>query len=103
VGFFCGLVVFGYAGQKRRQCLPACLLPPFGSAPSFFFVLLRVCTPPTMQVTQIDPRWLVELAPRFFKGADPHKLSRRKRMERIEPLYDRFNDPNEWRLSKRRG
>lgn len=48
-------------------------------------------------------RWLVELAPRFFKPADPYKLSRRKRMERIEPLYDRYNDPNAWRLSKRRG
>ncbi len=48
-------------------------------------------------------RWLVELAPRFFKSADPYNLSRRKRMERIEPLYDRYNDPNAWRLSKRRG
>lgn len=41
------------------------------------------------EVMAIDPRWLVELAPRFFKSADPYKLSRRKRMERIEPLYDR--------------
>ena len=32
-----------------------------------------------------------------------HTLSKRKRSERIEPLYDRFNDPNAWRLSKRRG
>ena len=55
------------------------------------------------QVCEIDPKWLVELAPRFFKPADPHKLSRRKRYERIEPLYDRFADPNDWRLSKRRG
>ncbi|PRW58375.1 putative pre-mRNA-splicing factor ATP-dependent RNA helicase [Chlorella sorokiniana] len=55
------------------------------------------------EVCEIDPKWLVEMAPRFFKPADPHKLSRRKRHERIEPLYDRFNDPNEWRLSKRRG
>lgn len=38
----------------------------------------------------IDPKWLVELAPRFFKPADAHRLSRRKRMERIEPLYDRW-------------
>jgi ATP-dependent RNA helicase DHX8/PRP22 len=45
----------------------------------------------------------VELAPRFFKAADPHRLSRRKRYERIEPLYDKYNDPNAWRLSKRRG
>lgn len=43
----------------------------------------------THQVCEIDPKWLVEMAPRFFKAADPHKLSRRKRHERIEPLYDR--------------
>ncbi len=55
------------------------------------------------EVTVIDPRWLVELAPRFFKAADPHKLSRRKRAERIEPMYDRYNDANAWRLSRRRG
>lgn len=55
------------------------------------------------EVTVIDPRWLVELAPRFFKAADPHKLSRRKKAEKIEPLYDRYNDSNAWRLSKRRG
>ena len=51
----------------------------------------------------LDPRWLVELAPRFFKPTDPNKLSRRKRTERIEPLYDKYNDPNAWRLSRRRG
>lgn len=61
--------------------------------------LLCVCP----QVLQIDPKWLVELAPRFFKPADPHRLSRRKRYERIEPLYDKYNDPVAWRLSKRRG
>ena len=44
---------------------------------------------PCPQVCEIDPKWLVEMAPRFFKAADPHKLSRRKRHERIEPLYDR--------------
>nr|GMD50516.1 probable pre-mRNA-splicing factor ATP-dependent RNA helicase DEAH5 [Ipomoea batatas] len=54
------------------------------------------------EVTVIDPKWLVELAPRFFKVADPTKLSKRKRQERIEPLYDRYHEPNSWRLSKRR-
>ena len=49
---------------------------------------------------EIDPKWLVEMAPRFFRAADPHKLSRRKRHERIEPLYDRFAEPNEWRLRR---
>jgi len=54
-------------------------------------------------VMTIDPKWLIELAPKFYKRSDPTKLSRRKRMEKIEPLYDRFNPPDAWRLSKRRG
>ncbi|KAL6646862.1 hypothetical protein ACP70R_015556 [Stipagrostis hirtigluma subsp. patula] len=54
------------------------------------------------EVTVIDPKWLIELAPRFYKGADPTKMSKRKRQERIEPLYDRYHEPNSWRLSKRR-
>ncbi|KAJ6795538.1 putative pre-mRNA-splicing factor ATP-dependent RNA helicase DEAH5 [Iris pallida] len=54
------------------------------------------------EVTVIDPKWLVELAPRFYKAADPTKMSKRKRQERIEPLYDRYHEPNSWRLSKRR-
>ncbi|XP_062016320.1 probable pre-mRNA-splicing factor ATP-dependent RNA helicase DEAH5 [Rosa rugosa] len=55
------------------------------------------------EVTAIDPKWLVELAPRFFKAADPNKMTKRKRQQRIEPLYDRYNEPNSWRLSRRRG
>jgi ATP-dependent RNA helicase DHX8/PRP22 len=54
------------------------------------------------EVTVIDPKWLVELAPRFFKVSDPTKMSKRKRHERIEPLYDRYHEPNSCRLSKRR-
>eukprot|EP00027_Filamoeba_sp_ATCC50430_P016314 CAMPEP_0168570318 /NCGR_PEP_ID=MMETSP0413-20121227/16652_1 /TAXON_ID=136452 /ORGANISM="Filamoeba nolandi, Strain NC-AS-23-1" /LENGTH=721 /DNA_ID=CAMNT_0008602923 /DNA_START=1 /DNA_END=2162 /DNA_ORIENTATION=+ len=38
------------------------------------------------EVTMIDPKWLVELAPKFFKAADAKKLSKRKRQEKIEPL-----------------
>ena len=55
------------------------------------------------ECTAIEPKWLAELAPRFFKLGDPTKMTKRKRMERLEPLYDRFNEPNAWRLSKRRG
>lgn len=55
------------------------------------------------EVTAIDPKWLVELAPKFFKAANPNKLSKRKKQEKIEPLWDKYRDPNEWRLSKRKG
>ena len=33
-------------------------------------------------------------------GVGPSR--KRKRQERIEPLYNRFEKPNEWRLSKRK-
>jgi ATP-dependent RNA helicase DHX8/PRP22 len=54
-------------------------------------------------VLVVDPKWLTELAPRFYKASDPTKLSKAKRRVRIEPLYDRFNPPNMWRLTKRVG
>ncbi|KZV26108.1 putative pre-mRNA-splicing factor ATP-dependent RNA helicase [Dorcoceras hygrometricum] len=53
-------------------------------------------------VTIINPEWLVELAPRLFKLPNSTRLSKRKRQERIEPLYDRHHQPNSWRLSTRR-
>ncbi|KAG6512312.1 probable pre-mRNA-splicing factor ATP-dependent RNA helicase DEAH5 [Zingiber officinale] len=56
----------------------------------------------TREVTVIDPKWLVELAPRLYKSSDPNRMSKRKRQERIEPLYDPYHEPNSWRLSKRR-
>jgi ATP-dependent RNA helicase DHX8/PRP22 len=51
----------------------------------------------------IEPKWLIEMAPNFFKAADPNRMSRRKKRERIEPLYDRYHPPDAWRLSRRRG
>jgi ATP-dependent RNA helicase DHX8/PRP22 len=55
------------------------------------------------EVCTIEPKWLMEVAPKFFKNVDPSTLSKRKRDEKIEPLYNRYEDANAWRLSKRRG
>jgi ATP-dependent RNA helicase DHX8/PRP22 len=55
------------------------------------------------EVLVVDPKWLVELAPQFYRVADPNQISRRKRRERIEPLHNRFVDNNSWRLSRRKG
>jgi len=55
------------------------------------------------ECSTIEPQWLPELAPNLFARADPTKLSKRKMRERIEPLYNRFEQPNAWRLSRRRG
>jgi len=54
------------------------------------------------EVTAIDPRWLVEAAPTFFQVADPRQLSKRLRQEKIVPLHNKFEAPDEWRLSKRK-
>ncbi|WFD18925.1 RNA helicase [Malassezia caprae] len=53
------------------------------------------------EVTAIEPKWLVEVAPRFFRTADPANISKRKRQEKVQPLFNRYaKDQDEWRLSK---
>ena len=55
--------------------------------------------------TSIEPKWLVEAAPTFFKVAPTDRLSKRKKAERIQPLHNRFGGEDDWRLSaqKRQG
>jgi ATP-dependent RNA helicase DHX8/PRP22 len=54
-------------------------------------------------VTAIEPKWLVEAAPTFFRVAGQKgELSRRKREERVKPLYKRFEGEDDWRLSSQR-
>ncbi|KAK3502819.1 ATP-dependent RNA helicase DHX8 [Neurospora crassa] len=52
--------------------------------------------------TSIEPKWLVEAAPTFFKMAPTDKLSKRKKAERIEPLYNKYAGADDWRLSAQR-
>ena len=53
-------------------------------------------------VTVIEPKWLVEAAPTFFKVAPSDRLSKRKKAERIQPLHNRFAGDDDWRLSAQR-
>jgi len=55
------------------------------------------------EVCTIEPKWLVEVAPNFFKFGDPNAVSKRKRQEKLEPLQSKYEDPNAWRLSRRKG
>ncbi|KAJ1720480.1 DEAH-box ATP-dependent RNA helicase prp22 [Coemansia erecta] len=52
------------------------------------------------EATVVEPRWLVEVAPTFFKVADANKISRRKRNEQLQPLLNKYEGPNDWRLSR---
>ena len=47
----------------------------------------------------IEPKWLVEAAPTFFKVAPTDRLSKRKKAERIQPLHNKFQGEDDWRLS----
>ncbi|GMT11324.1 hypothetical protein PFISCL1PPCAC_2621, partial [Pristionchus fissidentatus] len=52
------------------------------------------------EVTAIDPKWLVEYAPSFFKMGDSTKLSNFKKNQKIDPLFDKYNDANAWRITR---
>lgn len=40
-------------------------------------------------VTAIEPKWLIDVAPQYFKVADANKISKRKKQEKIEPLFNK--------------
>lgn len=52
--------------------------------------------------TSIEPKWLVDAAPTFFKVAPTDRLSKRKQAERIQPLYNKYAGEDDWRLSAQR-
>lgn len=55
------------------------------------------------EVCVLEQKWLVEVAGSYFKFGDTNALSRRKRQEKIEPLSNKFEEKDAWRLSRRKG
>ncbi|XP_060529448.1 ATP-dependent RNA helicase DHX8 [Cylas formicarius] len=74
----------------------------FNRQPEWVIYHELVCTTKEYmrEVTTIDPKWLVEFAPAFFKFSDPTKLSKFKKNQRLEPLYNKYEEPNAWRISR---
>lgn len=55
------------------------------------------------EVCAIDAKWLVEFAPSFFKFGNPTKLSKHKKEQKVDPLFNKYDkDPNSWRISRLR-
>jgi ATP-dependent RNA helicase DHX8/PRP22 len=77
----------------------------FNKAPEWvvYHELVLTCKEYMREVCAIDPKWLVEVAGRFFKQCNPSIISKRKRNEKLDPLHNKYEDANAWRLSKRRG
>ena len=38
----------------------------------------------------------------IFRFSDPTKLSKFKQTQRIEPLFNKYEEPNSWRISRTR-
>eukprot|EP01126_Amoeba_proteus_P002125 TRINITY_DN10666_c0_g1_i1.p1 TRINITY_DN10666_c0_g1~~TRINITY_DN10666_c0_g1_i1.p1 ORF type:complete len:726 (+),score=190.78 TRINITY_DN10666_c0_g1_i1:1-2178(+) len=64
--------------------------------------LVRTTKEYMREVTTIEAQWLTEFAGTFYKVADSNKLSKRKKQMKIEPLFNKYRDKDEWRISKRR-
>ena len=74
----------------------------FGRAPEYCVYHEVVITSKEYmrEVTAIEPKWLVEVAPRFFRTSDPASISKRKREEKIKPLHSKHaTRQEEWRRS----
>uniref|UniRef100_A0A7E4UXC1 RNA helicase n=1 Tax=Panagrellus redivivus TaxID=6233 RepID=A0A7E4UXC1_PANRE len=52
------------------------------------------------EVTTVDPKWLIEFAPSFFKLGDNTKLSNFKKNQKIDPLHNKYEEANAWRISR---
>jgi ATP-dependent RNA helicase DHX8/PRP22 len=53
--------------------------------------------------TTIEPKWLIEAAPTFFKITGTNgTMSKRRQQERIQPLHNKFAGDDDWRLSSQR-
>lgn len=72
----------------------------FKAAEYVIYHTLQLTSKEYMQcVTAIDPKWLVETAPTFFKIADPDK-ARRSKGAKVQPMRSlRKQDHDEWKTS----
>lgn len=53
--------------------------------------------------TTIEPKWLIEAAPTFFKITGTNgTMSKRRQQERMQPLHNKFAGEDDWRLSSQR-
>jgi ATP-dependent RNA helicase DHX8/PRP22 len=77
----------------------------FGREPDFvvFHELVNTTREYMRNTIAVDPRWLVELAPAFYRRASPEEITERKRNERLTPLSDNLRrHERDWRITEQR-
>ena len=54
-----------------------------------------------MTVISIDPKWLLEFAPSFYRKSDNEAMAQKRRQLKLNPLYNKLDpEGKEWRISK---
>ena len=54
-------------------------------------------------VCVVEAKWLPEVAPNLFQENRSSQISNRKQIEKIQPLRNKFQEPDAWRLKHRVG
>jgi ATP-dependent RNA helicase DHX8/PRP22 len=62
--------------------------------------LVRTTKEYMREVTAIEPKWLTEFAGNFYKTAE--NQNKKRKLQKIEPLYNKFMEKDEWKISKRK-
>ena len=51
----------------------------------------------------INPKWLIEFAPSFYRKASATEITQNKRNQKIKPLARAIvKDPNSWKITQQR-
>ena len=78
----------------------------FGLEPEYviFHELVNTTREYMRNTVGVDPRWLVELAPAFYRKAEPGEITARKHRERLQPLATNRKEDTErsWRITEKR-
>ena len=77
----------------------------FGKDPDYvvFHELVNTTKEYIRNAVIVDPKWLVELAPAFYRRASPTEITERKRNERLKPLADHLRkNERDWRITEQR-
>jgi ATP-dependent RNA helicase DHX8/PRP22 len=76
----------------------------FGKTPEYvIYHTLMMTDKEWMNVaTTIDPKWLRQAAPSLYKIVSGNEMSKRKKQERIQPLFNRHEGADDWRISAQR-
>jgi ATP-dependent RNA helicase DHX8/PRP22 len=77
----------------------------FGREPEFvvFHELVNTTKEFMRNTVFVDPKWLVEMAPGFYRRAEPGEVTDRKRRQRLAPLADNLRrHERDWRITDQR-